>query len=264
MKQVKTLIILGILVLNQSVSFGQKRQLTDSTLNNWHVRISPYFWFVGYKGSVYIPPEPSNLPNIEPVFDVEIGFRELRSSIKFALMLAGEQMTEHTYSRFHFFGLILDGGAKTRWDIIFQNIDLRLATFGGDAAIGYRIVKKPKFELDGTLGIKWFFAEASGRTDIIGHFPIDYRVKRNWIDPAIGTHISWRFIPNLTLKNFTDVGFILGDQFTYQSMTEVNYFLNRRWYAAAGYRIWYVRFPKEEAIYTGQIRGWIIRVGVQF
>jgi len=41
---------------------AQENQELDSIWNNWNFRISPYFWYIGFQGIIYKPPELTTLP----------------------------------------------------------------------------------------------------------------------------------------------------------------------------------------------------------
>jgi hypothetical protein len=43
-------------------SFAQEKQKLDSAWNNWNFRISPFFWFIGFEGTIYRPPYPVTTP----------------------------------------------------------------------------------------------------------------------------------------------------------------------------------------------------------
>lgn len=219
---------------------------------------------MGVKGSLYQPPPPSNYPEIEPSREIDIGFKELRSSLKFAMMISGEHMTKYTYSRFHFFGLVLGGDAETPLGILFQNTKATFGYFGGDISIGYRLIKKNKLELDATVGFKWAYADFKGSTESIGLMPYEFRVNRFLWDPALGMHIAWRPISRLEFKGFGDIGLVFNERLTYQWLVESNFFISPKFFISLGYRVWHIDGEREDIVFSGELTGPITRIGFQF
>ena len=76
MRRVYSTLILFILIFSflwyGTPSFAQEKQKTDSTLNNWNFRISPFFWYIGFKGTIYKPPYPVHQPEPAPAYEIDV------------------------------------------------------------------------------------------------------------------------------------------------------------------------------------------------
>ena len=121
--------------------------IIDSNLNsNWDLRISPYFWFVGLKGEILRPPEPSNLPDYEatPGYEVDLNFSDLSSSLKFFLMLSTKYKNENFVFSAGITSLILEGEAVTPKELISEGIDYNFTYLSSEISGGYRIIKTEK------------------------------------------------------------------------------------------------------------------------
>ncbi len=98
-----TKVLFLILIFLAGISSSYSQSKADTTdYNNWKFRISPYFWFVGFKGTIYKPPQPAQLPNPEESIDIDISFRDIQNHLKFALMIAGEFRGEKITFQFNY------------------------------------------------------------------------------------------------------------------------------------------------------------------
>ncbi|MFY0626950.1 MAG: hypothetical protein JXR07_11680 [Reichenbachiella sp.] len=263
MKRKKGAFLIAFMLIGW-VCMAQPTVDDDSLRHNWKIRLSPYFWYLGIKGSIYKPPPPANYPEPEPGREIDIGFKELSGALRFALMISGEQLTKYTYSRFHVFSLVLSGDAETPLGIVFQDTNGKFSYFGGDVAVGYRVVKKKSLEFDATIGVKWVYADFRGSTSILGYEPFEFQTSKFFIEPALGVHLAWRPYNRLEVKGFGDVGLLFGDHLTYQWLIESNFFITKKFYISLGYRVWSVEKQLEEVLYNGQLYGPITRIGFEF
>jgi hypothetical protein len=224
----------------------------------------PFLWYVGLEGTIHRPPKPTNLPEIEPVFDVNVGFKELRSSIKFAIMLSSEYKTGRMVLKLNFFSLILESNLITPYELILQNTILKMYYFGGDAAIGYRIFRKPNLEIDGMVGFKLNSIKISGRTDVIGFIRFEDERQDVWFDPMLALRARYFPVERIEISVYGDAGLLIGDNINYQYYGEVFFHVTKAFYVSLGYKSWTFIVPEEEAIYNGSIKGWISKIGFQF
>ncbi len=259
----KIILIFTFLILIANFSYGQQK--SDST-NNWHFRISPYFWFIGFNGTIYKPPAPIQTPiPPPPEYEIDIGFRDLSSSIKYAMMLAGEFRTKNTVTIFNYSGLILEGDIVTPADLILQNVRVRLDYHAGDLTTGYRFVKSGKWEVDGLAGIKSIYFGISGNTDIAGTIPFEGDRYRFWVDPIVGARVIYSPIKKLEIMIYGDFGgFLRGSESNNQFIGGISYFFTDTFFTSVGYRNWRIKVDESEAIFNGTIKGWLVRIGFQF
>jgi hypothetical protein len=135
--------------------------------SQWNLRIAPYFWLIGLKGQVTVAPKPAQLPLIPPppeqlpdgeyIYDIDLSFKDISNSLKFALMLAGQYKFERIVTQFNVSSLILESTAKGPFDFILQGNTLHFTYVGGDLGAGYRVVRNNKLEFDVLLGLKFVY-----------------------------------------------------------------------------------------------------------
>jgi hypothetical protein len=245
----------------------QSQEARDTiSWNDWNFRVSPYFWFIGLEGEIYRPPQIGNFPEPPPPkYDIDVGFKDIKNSIKFALMLAGQYRGNRIVGQFNFSTLILESEAITPLELIFQDNVIELTYFGGDVAIGYRVIRNPKFEMDALGGLKFLYFGIDLKTKLTGAVEVEGARSKGWMDPTLG--INLRFNPHRKI-NFLGYGDIsiprIGTDFSGQFIAVAQYHFTPAFYTSLGYRSYFVEIPDSEAIFSGQIKGGIIRVGFQF
>ena len=252
--------------LSGTHSFALEKQGIDSTWNNWNFRISPYFWYIGLKGTIYRPPSPVQMPiPPPPKFEIDVSFKDIRHSIKFALMLAGQYRNKHIVTQFNFSSLVLESEAITPLELLLQDNIINLTFLAGDIGIGYRIIKNPKLEFDALLGIKFMYFGIGLKTKLAGIVPIEGERDNLWIDPVIGINFKYRPHHKIEFNSHADFGPPYPDNInSYQAMLGTSYLFTKTFLISVGYRIYHVDFPKDEAIFIGDIKGWMMRIDFQF
>jgi len=245
---------------------AQSKHELDTTWNEWKFRISPYFWYIGFEGTIYRPPQPTNYPiPPPPKFDIDVGFKDIRNNIKFALMLSGTYRSEHIITNFNISSLVLESEAITPLELLLQDNIVKLAYFGGDVTVGYRAINKPKFELDALLALKFIYFGIGLKTNIVGVVPVEGERSRFWVDPAIGINLIYRPHRKVEFNGLADIGPAFPDNiFNYQLMLGANYYFTKTFLVTLGYRTYALEFSRDEAIFNGDIKGWIMRLGFQF
>jgi hypothetical protein len=261
----RSFIIFLVLVFLAGNSYSQINK-PEEKKSEWFVRISPHFWFLNLKGEIIRPPSPP-IPNnpieTEPRREIDISFGELKSSIKFAFMGSGQYTQNRFITRFDITSLILEGDYLTSLDTVFQDVKGRYEHLSGDIGFGYDILSKPKLNLFLIGGLKIVYMNIGVEFSALGQFPVGGARERWYLDPVIGAQLRYRPIKKLELNAYADVGFFLGDKITSQAIAEVNFFIAQWFYLSGGYRFWYFKVAKEEAIYNGRISGSVIKIGFQ-
>ena len=88
---------------------------------------------------------------------------------------------------------------------------------------------------------------------------------RFWVDPVIGANLTYRPHRKIEFIGYADIGPAFPDNLnTYQAMIAANYLFTKTFMVSLGYRFYHVDFPREQAIYNGNIKGWIMWIGFQF
>lgn len=238
---------------------------TDTTnYNNWNFRISPYFWFVGFKGTIYRPPQPTLLPDPEPSKEIDVSYGDIHNHLKFALMIAGEYRGKNLTFQFNSSSIVLQSEFFTPLEILLQGIVVNFTFSSGDASVGYRIIKSDKIDLDAIIGLKFVFFKLKAGANLLGIK--DLQGERSWflIDPVFGYKFRYRPTRKIEIMSYGDIGFILGNELSYQLFAGATYKFTKVFHTSIIYRYWALDVPSEEAIYVGSIKGWMLRIGFQF
>ncbi len=250
------------MALPSQINAQEKTDTIQVDTRQRRLRLGPFFWFVGFKGSIYRPPVPGNFPEPPPPkYDIDVSFRDISSNLKFALMFSSEYRLRKTTIRTSFSSIVLKGKAIAPVDAIFQDINYRFGYFAGDLSAGRTALKTKNLRVDALLGFKWTHISISGSTDILGSLPFEGNRTKLWIDPMIGTDVLYEPLKRLELHFYGDLGAFIGSDFTYQVISEANYYCNPWLYLTLGYRIWGIEVDQNEAIYNGQVKGLVFRVG---
>jgi len=221
-----------------------------------------FFWFVGFKGSIYRPPTPGNFPEPPPPkYDIDLSFRDVSSNLRFAVMASSEYRLKNTTFRTSFSSLVFKGKAFVPADLIFQNINYRVGYFAGDLSAGKSLLSHDKIRIDGLIGFKWTHMSIRGESDLIGTQPFEGNREHWWLDPLIGVDILYSPLERLEFHAYGDIGALVGSELTFQLIGEANYYINSWFYLTYGYRVWGLKVDPEQAIYEGQIKGMVLRLG---
>jgi len=257
--------VVTLLILCSSLS--AIAQIKSPTLNEWNFRISPYFWFIGFNGTIYRPPVPSNLPQIEPPpeYDIDISFKEIAAHLKFAIMAAGEYRHNRFVTQFNITSVILDGDAVTPLDFILQDVYLHFGYVSGDLTAGHHFIFNDKLEIAGMAGFKYMYFDIRGSSSLLGNVEFEGERDFFWMDPVFATRIKYKPHKRVELATYSDIGgFISGKDLNYQVIGTANYIVSKWFLVSLGYRLWGIKVDEDEALYNGQIKGLIVRVGFQF
>lgn len=265
LRVLRSVLFFLVLVIISTNSFSQINK-PEEKKGDWFVRISPHFWFIHLKGEIFRPPVPV-VPvqpiEPEPKHEIDVTFGELKSTIKFAFMGSGQYVQNRFITRFNVTSLILEADFLTPYDIVFQDVKGRLEYFSGDIEFGYDVLNRPNFNLFVLGGLKFIYMDIGLKTNVLGSFPVEGERSRWLTDPIIGTYFRYQPKKWLELYVYGDIGFLLGESITSQFIGEANFFLTKWFFVSGGYRLWYVKAPKEDAIYNGRISGSVVKIGFQ-
>ena len=259
----KAIIIFLILL---GISFPSIAQDKSNELGQWNFRISPYFWFLSLKGTIYKPPVPTLAPELEqPEYDIDVSFREIAAHLKFAIMAAGEYRHNRFITQFNVASVILDGDAITPLDFIIQDVYLHFGYVAGDLTAGHHFIMNDKLEIAGMAGLKFIYFEIKGSASLLGKVDFDGERDLFWIDPVLGARIKYKPYKRIELATYSDIGgFILGNELNYQFIGTANYIVSKWFLVSLGYRLWGLKVDENRAIYNGSVKGIVLRVGFQF
>ena len=261
----KSFFVLVALSLVSISSFSQINKSIEKK-NEWHIRVSPHFWFVNLKGEIIRPPVPvfpSHPIEPAPKHDIDVTFGELKSSIKFAFMGSGQYVQNRFITRFNIISLVLEADFLTPYEIVLQSSKGRWEYLSGDIGFGYDVLNKPKANLFVLGGLKFVYMYIGLETNVLGHFYVEGERSKWFTDMVIGTYFRYKPLKRVELNAYGDIGVFIGNEITSQLIVEANYFITPWFYVAGGYRYWFINLPKEEAIYNGQIMGSVLKIGFQ-
>ena len=95
------LAVLVILLLGFSNCWAQKKW-EDPRWDKWKFKLAPYFWYIGINATISRAPIPSQFPELEPEWEIDVKFRDIAGSLKFAFMLYGEYQPNRGLIFFNF------------------------------------------------------------------------------------------------------------------------------------------------------------------
>ena len=253
---------------SDSSAKAQKDSTRNAQLSDWHFRLTPHIWFLGMTIDIVSPPlpeEPSNFPQEDSIFPIDIRFRDISQDIKYIFMLSGEYDSKHIFAKFNYSGLILEGEAITPYDLVIQNVTYRFVFNSGDLSVGYHIFKNPKVDLDPVVGLRFAQTKVIASTDLLGLINYTGERKKFWVDPLLGLRLKYIPHPRIEFSALGDVGgFLFGSEFTYQFIGLINVICHKNFYIATGYRLWSTNVDKKEAVIIGKFKGPLFKLGVQF
>jgi hypothetical protein len=257
------------LIILTSVSLNGFSQdsvaVTKSEFDDWKFRLGPYFWFINIKGSLERPPVPSTLPEPQLTFDVDLSFREINNLLKFAFLLNGVYQGNKWVASLNTTSFILEGDALTPKNVLLQDVNYRLSTVMSEALAGYRVLKKPKFNINVLAGAKLIYFNIQGESKIGGFIPISGNRDILWIEPIIAANFVYKPFKRWEIMTYVDYGPIRDQkELTAQGLISINYLVNKWLYISPGYRYWYFRTEQTENIFNGQFYGAYIKLGFQF
>lgn len=265
----KVVLFFAAFTLLISNSFAQNTNDSIVSLNlnnNWEFRVSPYFWYLGLKGEIIKPPQPSNIPEFEPSpsLDFDLKFKDINSSIKFFMMLSSKYRIKNFVVSAGITSIILDGKAVTPFELISKGVNYKFNYLTSEISAGYRIIKKQKINLDGSLGVRILYTKIEGSTNILGS---SFEGNRSvyWYDPIVGLHFKYFPINRLELSLYSDFG-PLKEISSYQILAQGSYFFSKLFNMSLGYRNYFINSEndKKNTIYKGRVYGPYLRFGFQF
>ena len=263
--------ILLFLVCTTIIENGNAQQANDSIMDlglnkKAQFRISPFFWYLGLKGKIIKPPEPSNLPEYDPPpsYDIDLSFSDISNSIKFFLMLSTQYEGDNFLIKASVTSLVLEGKAITPFELIIKGINYRFSYLTSEISGGYRIIKKEKVNLDALIGVRMLHTKIEGSSNILG---TEFSGNRSvfWYDPLFGVQFKYRPIKKVEFSLYGDFGPIRSVD-SYQVLAQGSYFFTKVFSMSLGYRDYFINSEKEEkeTIYTGSIYGPYLRFGFEF
>ena len=259
-------VIIFLLILASSVPSNAQKQVPK--LDKWNFRISPYFWFVSFDGTIYRPPVPdipSQQPQPIPSYDIDISFKEVASHLKFAIMAAGEYRHKRFVTQFNIASVIIDGEVVTPHELILQDVFLHFGYVSGDFTVGHQFIMNDKLEIAGVAGLKYIYFDIKGSASLFGKVNFDGERDFIWLDPIFGARIKYKPHKRIELVTYSDIGgFLFGDEMNYQFIGTANYIVSKWFLFSLGYRLWGLNVNKSEALYNGEIKGFVLRLGFQF
>ena len=104
-------LLLASICLEANHCWAQKKW-EDPKWDKWKVALSPYLWYVGFNGTISRTPVPAQ--GIEPENrdgEIDVGFKDIRGALKFALMLTAEYQGDKALVLFNITSFIIQGEA---------------------------------------------------------------------------------------------------------------------------------------------------------
>ncbi len=256
-----------LLLVSSGISNAQEIEEDKPEKNyvDFKLKISPFFWILGIKGEIIAPPRPVQFPiPPPPKYEIDIGFDDVITNLKFFLMLSNEFKTKNFVFAASVTSLVLDGEAITPFQLITEGISYRFSYLTSEITAGYRLVKKENLNLNTSLGARILNTKIEASSEIKD---ITFEGERSvfWWDPIVAIQLIYRPWPRIELEGYSDFGPIRNIN-SYQLYAEGTYHFTPTFHMATGFRNYYVNTESEvrETIYQGRIYGPYLRFGFQF
>ena len=115
------------------------------------------------------------------------------------------------------------------------------------------------------LGLKYIYFSIDGSTSVGGKIELNGVRDIGWSDPILAVRAKYIPHPRLEIAIYGDSdGNLIGNDLNYQFIGVTNFVVTRWFLISGGYRLWGVKVDEQEALYSGKIRGAIVRLGFQF
>ena len=235
----------------------------DSTRQPLEIRIAPYFWFVGFEGKLYTPTVPVHFPEFEPEYEIDVGFNDIKASIKWAMMINVDFDIDRLTFNFNLTSLTLEGEAITPLELVIQELEYRLAYNSGNFSVGYQFIDNNRWELEALTGFKFVDAHLDLQSSILGRVEVAGSTHTTWIEPLIGGEVRYKPIKRVELLGYADAGGIfIEDELSFQWLFFANFYLSNKFYVTGGYRYWEIIADRtDEQVYQGKLKGWMVKLG---
>jgi len=265
MKKPNGIILLLLLIFPFTILDSSAQNVKEKDWDGWHFNASPYFWFIGLNGTITVPPAPGDFSQPEEKqIDIDIGFKDISNSIKYAMMFSGQYRNEKISVILNYSHLILQGEAITPLEFVIQGIDTRFRHVSGDLSVQYRLVKTTKWNIDAGVGLKILSEKAEAVVNLPLDLEFDLDRSESWVDLMISTLIKYIPHPKVELAAYGDFGSGLIGDLSYQTISGATFRFTPLFYFSAGYRVWGVKSEKDNVVFKGNINGWITRIGFRF
>ena len=115
------------------------------------------------------------------------------------------------------------------------------------------------------MGLKYIYFDIGGATNVGGLLPLEGERSVAWADPILAMRVKYLPHPRIEVSVYGDTdGDLIGKEFNYQFIGIASFAIKKWLLVSTGYRLWGVDMDGDEAIYSGQIRGAVVRIGFQF
>ena len=213
MKQIKCLVIVGVLVM----ALTAPAMAADSASGGWQWRLAPlYLWGVSISGDQTIGTQTVPL---------ELKFGDIFDNLEGVFTANFEGLYNDRWGFLFDFSYIDIKGDQPPLSVKFQNILVEVDGL-------YRLING-EHNVDLLFGLRYTDQE----TEVA---PTPIKISQNWTDPVFGARWWWRFADRWSLVARGDIGgFGVGSDFTWQALALVDWKPFKHVSFAGGYRALY-------------------------
>jgi hypothetical protein len=222
--------------------------------SDWQFYVSPYLWFSGIHGKVGAAGRD---------ISVHAGFGDIFSNLNFGLMALSELRHKKILLVTDLMWIKLSDEKALPENFLGQiSAKAKTQNFMLGPEVGYRVLEKPKLNLDAFTGFRYWHLGSS-----LEIRPSLFRIStsQNWVDPLVGARIQTPLSSKLRATVLGNVGgFGVGAELEWQVAGLLGYQIKNRFTLQAGYRYLDVNYRsggfKYDVAMNGLLLGATIRI----
>ncbi len=225
--------------------------------HDWDFRVGIPLWATGAKGTVGVRDREVHIDD---------SFTDLLDTLDFIAPLN----LEIRKSRFLFFsdGAYIKTSTSGEGRGLFRDVevDLNQKLFFDNLAIGYAVVRQPRFSLEPFAGAQLTFLEPrlSLKLPILG-VERTASTSKFWVDPIVGAYLNYRFSRPAGLYVKGDAGgFDVNSRLTWQVQGGFDFPIARHFYFRLAYHYLNTDFEKGPLTYKVSVHGPQLELGARF
>ena len=222
--------------------------------DGWHLVASPYLWLAGAHGTAGALGRQAS---------VHATPGDLLSHFRFGLMGAMDAGHKRLVLPLDVMWIRLaDDKAIPFPDIDATSADVKLTEFILTPKIGYRVLDREKFKIDGLTGFRYWHMGQNLEFSP-SRVGLNFSGSQNWVDVLVGGRVLATLSPKVELTVAGDVGgWGAAAELDYQVVGAIGYRIKSNWTMQAGYRHLYMDYRTGGSVLALTTSGAIIGVSI--
>jgi len=222
--------------------------------DGWHLVVSPYLWLAGAHGTI-------GARDHQASFHATPG--DLLSHFRFGLMAAVDARRKRMVLPLDVVWIRLaDDKALPFPNLNATSADVNLTEFILTPRIGYRMLDRDKFKVDGLTGFRyWYMGQHLEFSP--SRAGLNFSGSLNWVDVLVGGRVVATLLPKVEVMVAGDVGgWGAAAELDYRVVGVIGYRIKPNWTLQVGYRHLYVDYRTGNSVFALTTSGAIIGVSI--